>query len=95
MPTLYILHRSARTRWDLVFKLAKSGDAVVLIQDGVLATVRTTGDRGIENLMQRGVKIFALKADMDARTLGARPGVEAIDYDQLVELLVRYDRTFS
>jgi len=95
MPTLFILHRSDPTRWDLAFKLAKSGDAVVLIQDGVVVTTRAAEDSGIENLVQRGVKMLALKADMDARKLNMKHGVEGIDYAQVVDLLIRYDRTFS
>ena len=95
MPTLFILHRSDPTRWDLAFTLAKSGDAVVLIQDGVVVTTRAAEDSGIENLVQRGVKMLALKADMDARKLNMKHGVEGIDYEQVVDLLIRYDRTFS
>jgi sulfur relay protein TusB/DsrH len=95
MSTLFILHRSDPTRWDLVLKLAKSGDAVVLIQDGVVVAVRPAEDSGIKNLVQRGVKILALKADMDARRPSVKHGVEGIDYAQLVDLLIRYDRTFS
>ena len=95
MPTLFILHRSDPTRWDLTLKLAKSGDAVVLIQDGVVVAARPAEDSGIENLVQRGVKILAVKADMDTRRLDMKHGVEGIDYEQLVDLLIRYDRTFS
>jgi sulfur relay protein TusB/DsrH len=87
-----MLHRSDPTRWNLALKLAKSGDAVVLIQDGVAVTAE---DSEIENLAQRGVKILALKADMDARKLNIKHGVEGIDYEQLVDLLIQYDRTFS
>ena len=95
MPTLFMLHRSDPTRWNLALKLAKSGDVVVLIQDGVVLTARAAEDSEIENLAQRGVKILALKADMDARKLSMKHGVEGIDYEQLVDLLIRYDRTFS
>jgi sulfur relay protein TusB/DsrH len=79
-------------RWNLALKLAKSGDAVVLIQEGVVVT---TEDSEIENLAQRGVKILALKADMDARKINLRHGVESVDYEQLVDLLIRYERSFS
>jgi sulfur relay protein TusB/DsrH len=92
MPTLFILHRSEPMRWNLALKLAKSGDAVVLIQEGVVVT---TEDSEIENLAQRGVKILALKADMDARKINVRHGVESVDYEQLVDLLIRYERSFS
>jgi sulfur relay protein TusB/DsrH len=95
MPTLFILNRSDATRWDIAFKIAMPGDAVLLIQDGVLATTGGTGDRRIADLTQRRVKILALKSDMDARRVDMKHGVEAIDYEQLVDLLIRYDSTFS
>jgi sulfur relay protein TusB/DsrH len=95
MSTLFILHRSDPARWNLVSKLAKSGDAIVLIQDGVAVTARAEEDSGIENLVRRGVRIVALKTDMDARKLSMKLSVEGIDYEQLVDLMIRYDRTFS
>lgn len=95
MSTLFILNRSDATRWHIAFKIAMPGDAVLLIQEGVLATTGNTGDRRIADLTQRGVKILALKSDMDARRVDMKHGVEAIDYEQLVDLLIRYDSTFS
>jgi sulfur relay protein TusB/DsrH len=95
MTTLFVLHRSDPTRWDLAFKLARSGDAVVLIQDGVIAAESASGDSGIENLAKRGIRTLAVKADVDTRRINIKHGVECIDYDQLVDLLIRYDRSFS
>ena len=95
MTTLFILHRSDATRWDLASKLAKSGDAVVLIQDGVVVADRAAGDSGIENVARRGIRTLALKADVDTRKINVKHGVECIDYEQLVDLLVQYDRSFS
>ena len=95
MTTLFILHRSDPTRWDLASKLAKSGDAVVLIQDGVVVADRAAGDSGIENLVKKGIRTLALKADVDTRRIKVMQGVECIDYEQLVNLLIQYDRSFS
>lgn len=95
MTTLFILHRSDPTRRDLASKLAKSGDAVVLIQDSVVCADRPGRDSGIENLVKKGVRTLAVKADVDTRKLSIRHGVECIDYEQLVDLLIQHDRTFS
>jgi sulfur relay protein TusB/DsrH len=89
MPSLFMLYRSDPTRKELTFKLAKSGDAIVLIRDGINA-----GGTEIRELMQGGVKVFALKENV-AANLDTRNGVERIEYDQLVDILVKYDRVFS
>jgi sulfur transfer complex TusBCD TusB component (DsrH family) len=44
--------------------------------------------------MQRGVKVFALKENVAAK-LDTRNGGERIGYDQLVDLLIKYDGVFS
>jgi sulfur relay protein TusB/DsrH len=95
MPTLFMLYRPDPTRRTLTFKLAKSGDAVVLIHEGVIATTHATEKDEIEDLMQRGVKVLALKEKNGAKGLGTTNGVENIEHDQLVDLLVKYDRVFS
>ncbi len=95
MTTLFILNRSDPTRWNLAFELAKSDDAIALIQDGVVAASHDAADDRIRDLLQKGVKILALKADMEARHLSMKGGIEGIDYEQLVDLLIRHDRTFS
>jgi sulfur relay protein TusB/DsrH len=89
MLTLFILYRPDLTRKELTFKLARSGDAIALIHDGITAE-RTE----IRDLMRRGVKVFALQENV-AANVHTRNGAERIKYDQLVDLLVKYDRVFS
>ena len=95
MPTLFMLYRPDPTRRMLAFKLAKSGDAIVLIHEGIVATTHAAQEDGIGDLVQRGVKVLALKEKNGAGGLGKANGVENIEYDQLVDLLVKYDRVFS
>ena len=90
-----MLYRPDPTRRTLAFKLAKSGDAVILIHEGIITTTHETEKDEIEDLMQRGVKVLALKEKNGAGRLGKANGVENIEYDQLVDLLVKYDRVFS
>jgi sulfur relay protein TusB/DsrH len=89
MPSLFILYRSDPTRKELTFKLARSGDAIALIHDGI-----TAEGTEIRDLMRRGVKAFALQENV-AANLGTRNGAERIKYDQLIDLLAKYDRVFS
>jgi sulfur relay protein TusB/DsrH len=89
MPSLFILYRSDPTRKELTFKLAKSGDAIALIHDGI-----TAEGTEIRDLMRRGVKVFALQENV-AANLDTRNGAERIKYDQLVDLIVKHDRVFS
>ena len=64
-------------------ELAREGDVVVLIQDGVLYAL---GDPVIEDLKNRGVKVYALKEDFEAR--GCRESAaELISYEGFVDLL--------
>ncbi len=95
MSTLFMLYRPDPTRRTLVFKLAKSGDAVVLIHEGIITTTHAAEKDEIEDLMQRGVKVLALREKNGAGVLGTPNGVENIECDQLVDLLVKYDRVFS
>jgi sulfur relay protein TusB/DsrH len=89
MPSLFILYRSDPTRKELTFKLARSGDAIALIHDGI-----TAEGTEIRDLMRRGVKVFALQENV-AANLDTRNGAERIKYDQLVDLIVKHDRVFS
>jgi len=43
----------------------------------------------------KNLKIYALKADMDARSVKPITGLKTIDYYDLVELLSQYESTYS
>ena len=95
MSTLFMLYRPDQTRRRLAFNLAKSGDAFVLIHEGIITTTHAAEKDEIEDLMQRGVNVFALREENGAGILGTADGVVNIEYDQLVDLLVKHDRVFS
>jgi sulfur relay protein TusB/DsrH len=94
MPTLFMLYRPGPTRRKLAFKLAKPGDAIILIREAIVAPTHATDENEIGSLTQRGVMVFALK-NISAGDLCTINGVKNIEYDQLVDLLVKYDRVFS
>ena len=95
MSILFMLYRPDPTRTKLAFSLAKSGDAFVLIHEGIITNTRAAEKDEIEDLMQRGVNVFALREENGAGILATADGVVNIEYDQLVDLIVKYDRVFS
>jgi sulfur relay protein TusB/DsrH len=97
VSTLYILHRSLYFAPEIedVIKLARAGDGIVLTQDAVLSLKSAPKEVDFEEISRKGLKLYALKADMDARSVKSVRFVEVIDYDTLIELLAKYDSTFS
>ncbi|HFB98473.1 MAG TPA: sulfurtransferase complex subunit TusB [Bryobacterales bacterium] len=73
---------------------AREGDIVLLIEDGVYATIK--GGRAAEALASAGgVKIAALSADLKARGITPEKmveGVEVVDYGGFVDLVTENDR---
>jgi sulfur relay protein TusB/DsrH len=49
----------------------------------------------IREASTKGVKLYATKADLKARSVDEISSVESIGYDDLVELLSKYDGTYS
>ena len=97
MSTLYILRRSPYSTLEIedAIRLAKAGDGIVLTQDAVLALRSAPKEDSIEEAWRKNIKIYAIKADMDARSLKEIAWVKTIDYDDLVELLGQYKNTCS
>lgn len=96
MPTLHILLRSCSSPGEMerVLRLARPGDGIVLAQDAVYA-LRSTPKEISADASRRSLKFYALKPDMEARSVRPITGVRAIDYNDLIELLGEYDRTYS
>ena len=97
MSTLYILHRSpySAPEMETALRLAMPEDGIILTQDAVLALRSAPKEISIEEASRKNLKFYALKADMDARSIKPIAGVKTIDYDDLVELLSQYESTFS
>lgn len=67
----------------------------MLIQDAVFVFRPSPRDRALDGALAKGLKLSAMKADLDARSVEAPSSVEAIGYDELVELITRYGKTLS
>ena len=98
MGTLHTINNSPFESSSLESCLAhaKPGDAVLLIEDGVIgARVSTIFANRIRNAMNT-CKIYALSADLAARGVdetGVLDGIDLVDYGGFVDLAVEHERT--
>ena len=94
--TLFIVSRSpgAAQGFETTLRLAKGGDSVAFIHDGVYFS-RGAGrfSEALAEATKRGVGIHYLKADLDARGIPADGGV--VDYDGLLDLVEKHGNVFS
>lgn len=74
-------------------RLAPTGGAILLIEDGVLAIADSEGRQLLESAAGLH-KLYALAPDLAARGLSPRlpPDIEALGYDGFVELCTRHDK---
>lgn len=97
MSNLFLITRSPfeRTAWGLALRLAKPGDTLCFIQDGVLAVKgpRELGE-GLSERESAGVAVRFLTEDLAARGLSAASR-KVIDYHGLAELIERSKRIIS
>jgi len=86
---LYTLHHSPH-HCDLpaLLRLLAEGDALLLLQDGVLAGV--AGTAHLESLQNAPISVYALQADIEARGLSDyySSSISRVDYAQFVDLTV-------
>ncbi|WP_279027792.1 sulfurtransferase complex subunit TusB [Gibbsiella quercinecans] len=80
------------TECDLpaLLRLAQPGDALLLLQDGVLAAL--AGSLHLAQFQQAPVVLFALRADVEARGLSGYIShyVTVIGYTEFVELTEKH-----
>ena len=85
---MLILVKYPKTRKISLEKLslAKEGDVVVLIQDAVLYAL---GDEKIEDLKNKGVEVYAIREDFEARGYKEEDSVvKLINYGEFIDLVV-------
>lgn len=87
---LHIVNKSPyeRNALESCLRLAQSGSALLLIEDGVYAATRgNAAEARLKDAMAR-LKVYALKADLEARGVAGRvmDGIELVDYGGFVDL---------
>lgn len=98
MATLHTVNKSPFERNALCTCIGHliAGDAVLLIEDGVIGARKgATAAKMVQTAMQKG-KVYALAPDLAAR--GIKPqdvidGIRLVDYGGFVDLVTQHDRT--
>ncbi len=88
---LYIMAKSPLNTRDLeqCSNLKKSSSSkVLLIEDAVIAAKKGIADEIIKKIQEQGVKVYALKEDLDARGISDIKDVLVTDYEGFVDLVV-------
>lgn len=89
-----MLHILSRSPWhcdiDSLLSMVREGDALLLIQDGVLAAVE--GNRFVDILSNAPISVSALKDDTDARGLTGQIStrIDVVSYTDFVNLAVQH-----
>ena len=77
-------------------RLAKSGSAIILIEDGVYAALSGTAVSGEIAERMGDFSFYVLGPDIAARGLGEAPlieGVQVVDYGGFVDLVTEHEAT--
>lgn len=90
---LHTINKSPFTSDSLetALRCAQAGDAVLLIEDGVLAAQGGAKFESALKAAQGNTKVYALAPDLAARGVArVVEGVQQIDYDGFVELVEQH-----
>jgi len=84
MPTLHLINKSPLSNPALgeCLKVCGSGDAIILLEDGVYAALNT-------QKISNELTVYAIEDDCSARGLTPEkinPAAQLIDYDRFVDL---------
>lgn len=77
---------------DSCLRMAQSGSALLLIEDGVYAATAGSAAESRMHAACERIKVYALRPDMDARGVTGRllEGVTLVDYPGFVDLAVAH-----
>ena len=96
MSILHIISTSPTMRSSLqsCLRVAQKGNAIIFIEDAVMAVKKECVDELINNALGR-IKLYVLKPDLKARGIKSDQlieGIVSVDYHEFVRLTVKYDR---
>lgn len=95
---LYTVNKSSFEKNSLktcISVLPKAG-VILLIEDGVISAVKNTNSTILTSIANEG-RVFALKADIEARGISTKvsDNIIVIDYEGFVDLVVEHGTTVS
>jgi tRNA 2-thiouridine synthesizing protein B len=97
---LHLINKSPfeRNALDSCLRLAKSGDSILLIEDGVYAALGKAAHAGKIGGRMDDFSFYVLGPDVAARGLSDTPlieGIDVVDYGGFVDLVAENDVTQS
>ncbi len=99
MTMLHIVNKSPfeRNSFDTCLKNAKTGSAILLIEDGVYAAVKGTAVTDQLKKAMASHSVYALWPDIEARGMQDRTieGIKLIDYSGFVDLTAEHNNVQS
>ncbi|MBT2374609.1 sulfurtransferase complex subunit TusB [Pseudomonas fluorescens] len=92
MSTLHVVSHSPFTdsRLDSCLRLCGVQDAILLCGDGAYALHATSAP--FQALQVKGLKVFVLAEDSQARNLPVPAWADSVDYPAFVQLSIDYDK---
>ncbi|MEZ5841950.1 MAG: sulfurtransferase complex subunit TusB [Hyphomicrobiales bacterium] len=98
MSTLHTINKSPFERSAMASCLAhlKAGDAVLIIEDGVVGARKATAFAATISAAMGDAEVYVLGPDLQARGMNEGDlvdGVKVVDYDGFVDLVTAHDRT--
>ena len=100
MALLHTVNKSPfeKSSLETCLRIAAAGSSIILIEDGVYAAMNGTALNGKLSDAGNRLKIYVLGPDLAARGLSERDvmnGIEVVDYDGFVDLVVTHDATHA
>lgn len=100
MTTLHMVNKSPfeKNAMDSALGHALSGDAILLLEDGVYGAIKGTRVADEIARVAGEVKVYVLGPDLNARGLGngrIADGIAVVDYPGFVDLVTAHTRTQS
>ena len=93
---LHLINKSPfdRNALESCLRLAKAGNSVLLLEDGVYAAMDNTAYTGAVKERMDELKFYVLGPDVSARGLDDKPlidGIDIVDYEGFVDLVVEHE----
>jgi len=100
MAMLHIVNKSPfeRNSMSACIRMAKEGSSVLLIEDGIYASMKNTSVSPMVTGAMKGVKFYVLGPDFDARGMKQSnlvDGMSVVDYGGFVDLVTEHDNLQS
>lgn len=97
---LHLVNKSPfeRTALESCMRLAESGSAILLLEDGVYAALKNAAHAAKITSRMGDLSFYVLGPDVAARGLSDMPlidGVTVVDYGDFVDLVAEHDATQS